>query len=942
MKFSTTYFIVCLLPCLFMFTSLRAIQFKQDNDSLMSLLENDSEQLILNLERKKFFSKKEKLENNLILGKAYRNLGDFETSLSIHEKVYLESRNLNLKEQKIAALIEKGKTYKLLDEYEEALIYFEKAISLMGIKSIEFSAPHYLLMADTYKELKDFVNAYKYAKNALSLYEQTYDKRGQAESLNLIGSILWNQSEYEKELEYYKNALDLRIPIGDAKLISKSYVSIGLTYKALGDFERALHHYNLAMEIVDKTGSKFDKANVYNHLGSLYFTFHKLDLAKENYRISLCLRKQLKNPMLISATYENLGNAFRSSFQYDSATFYLSKAIQIREIFPNRKFLASSYNALGNVFWHAKLYSDALVNQFKALKIYEEDNALDGMASTYKNIALIYKNLENFEKSIQYFDQSNQIYNKINDKVKYSSGLNYIGNLYNSQGDYKMALVYYEQAYKIRFASGNKGLIEASLANLAMIHDRLGNEKLAKEHLLRALDLCYELKRERRIAYLYHQLGNHYRSVSSDSAFYFYQKSFSLAEKIDYKYISSLSARKIAEHYYSLEKYLLAENYLFISLQGSKELKELEFKLFAYDLLFKIKKKQHDFEKALFYYQNYEQVKDSLNRQKFNNDLFTTQLNLEVEKNKTLLSKIEQEITVIKREKKIQKQLIIYTVFSLFLVSIILLLYINRFKIKKRSTKLLQEKITEINIINKRLRYSEKKLLESNRTKDRFFSIIAHDLKNPFNGLIGLSSLLNMKAESMETEDVKRYSKIIHHSTLQVYGLLENLLDWSLSQMGGKNLNPENINLDLLVEKNLDLADASAKKKSIRIVNRIAPEISIWADFNSINTVLRNLINNAIKYTPQSGEIIVDATVYEEYVEVMVKDNGVGISEEQLDKLFVFNEQVSTKGTSNEGGSGLGLVLCKDFIEKNNGKIWVESSLNVGTSFFFSIPKSKQ
>lgn len=233
---------------------------------------------------------------------------------------------------------------------------------------------------------------------------------------------------------------------------------------------------------------------------------------------------------------------------------------------------------------------------------------------------------------------------------------------------------------------------------------------------------------------------------------------------------------------------------------------------------------------------------------------------------------------------------------------------------------------------------SEQRLRELNTTKDKFFSIIAHDLKNPFNDLMGFTQLLALNIEKYDKSKIEQFVKIIHQSSKLAYNLLENLLDWSRSQTGILKFNPEKIPINKLVDENIDLLESTARNKSIQIYSEFDKELFAFADKNMVRTIIRNLISNAIKYTKQGGHINIKSYNDNKVCEISVSDSGIGISEENIAKIFKIDESFSTIGTEREKGTGLGLILCKEFVEKNGGKLWVKSEPNKGSTFFFTLP----
>lgn len=239
------------------------------------------------------------------------------------------------------------------------------------------------------------------------------------------------------------------------------------------------------------------------------------------------------------------------------------------------------------------------------------------------------------------------------------------------------------------------------------------------------------------------------------------------------------------------------------------------------------------------------------------------------------------------------------------------------------------------------LEIANTKLSELNATKDKLFSIVAHDLKSPFNALLGFSELLYSNAESSSKEEIREYSKLLLDSATKAHDLLENLLHWSMAQRGSIVYAPLVFDLLPVINNNIELFQAIAEKKEITIrTELLCKKTEVFADQSLIDIVVRNLINNAIKFTRPLGTITIHCREFDvDSVQIEIEDNGVGIKEEDIKKLFRIDQSFSTEGTNREKGTGLGLILCKEFIELNKGMIWVTSKVNSGSQFIFTIPK---
>lgn len=233
---------------------------------------------------------------------------------------------------------------------------------------------------------------------------------------------------------------------------------------------------------------------------------------------------------------------------------------------------------------------------------------------------------------------------------------------------------------------------------------------------------------------------------------------------------------------------------------------------------------------------------------------------------------------------------------------------------------------------------SERKLKELNATKDKFFSIIAHDLKSPFNGILGFSEMLKNEVRNLDNDSIEKYTDIIHSTALQAYGLLENLLEWSKTQQNGLSFEPRKLLLRNVVSDEMAGLKLNADQKDISLLNEIEEDILLTADEKMLRTVVRNLISNALKFTPKGGLVRVNARLEQDHVEVTFTDSGVGMNTETLEKLFKIESSFSTRGTENERGTGLGLLLCKEFVEKHGGKIGGFSEKGKGSTFKFTIP----
>lgn len=236
--------------------------------------------------------------------------------------------------------------------------------------------------------------------------------------------------------------------------------------------------------------------------------------------------------------------------------------------------------------------------------------------------------------------------------------------------------------------------------------------------------------------------------------------------------------------------------------------------------------------------------------------------------------------------------------------------------------------------------YSTDPQIKTNFDKDRFISILAHDLRSPFHNLLGLSGLLSKNIHKYDIDKIENLATNINKSAQSSFNLLDDLLNWARAQQGNIPFNPVNLSLTDICNDVLIILNPTANAKTI-VINCLAEDnLNIFADIDMIKAVLRNLVSNAIKFTKNGGAININAEQTDSNVTILVSDNGIGIAPDDLKKLFDISEVLTTKGTAEETGTGLGLLLCKEFVEKHGGKIWVESEVGKGSDFKFTLPNN--
>jgi signal transduction histidine kinase len=334
-----------------------------------------------------------------------------------------------------------------------------------------------------------------------------------------------------------------------------------------------------------------------------------------------------------------------------------------------------------------------------------------------------------------------------------------------------------------------------------------------------------------------------------------------------------------------------------------------------------------DYKNAYTYHLRYSELHDSLYTVESSQRIAEIQIRYETEKK-------EQENELLKQESKIQAlQINKQQNIRNFLIAFVMLFmgmaiaFYSRYLLKKRTNRLLEEKNRQLGLLN--------------ATKDKFFSIIAHDLKNPFGTLLSVSEQLKDRFYELNDEQKMRIIELISHSALLTHNLLENLLEWSVLQTGDIQVRPAKTDLAALVRNTAAILKLNSDRKGLTIETFIPQPTYVIADEEMISTVLRNLLTNAIKFSEKPGIIKVTCVDTGDQAEVSLEDEGIGINQEDLEKLFRLDINHRKIGRSKEKGTGLGLILCKEFIEKNGGKIYAQSTPGKGSIFIFTLPKFK-
>ncbi len=353
-----------------------------------------------------------------------------------------------------------------------------------------------------------------------------------------------------------------------------------------------------------------------------------------------------------------------------------------------------------------------------------------------------------------------------------------------------------------------------------------------------------------------------------------------------------------------------------------------------YEQLYKIYEKKGDYKNSFFYLKNFKLLNDSIFNEKNLRKTTEQEYIYQFDTERQLIERQNQEKEAIaKAKEKLNTIIIAILAIGICLVTLLLVFLYRSYRQKHHFNNLLEKQKEEIEEKNSQLK-------EFNEGKDKFFSILAHDLKSSFNSILGFSDLLSSPSTTYTADEIQKMSSAIHTSAQNTYKLLENLLTWSKTNVGVVGFKPVQFNLDELIDGNKPDWTAMAVQKNIEIECKYLNNCTIFADREMINTILRNLVTNAIKFTPVGGRIEITTGLNNDGTQITVADTGIGMTQEEIDDLFIVGKISTRPGTHNEMGTGLGLLICKEFVDRHNGQIWIESEPERGSKFTFMIPKN--
>ncbi|MGM0566349.1 MAG: tetratricopeptide repeat protein [Bacteroidota bacterium] len=668
-------------------------------------------------------------------------------------------------------------------------------------------------------------------------------------------------------------------------------------------FETKNAYLEKALESADQDGAILGQIESYFQAGTLYHEAGSTRVALEKYEYVADLLE--KHPNIVGyrqkvEMYHQMALNFSYLSQHSDALHYFLRSEKLARKHNLDSLLSDVLRQIGNVYHYLEDVDRSSEYYYESLEIAQEHGYRELEASAMNNIASNLADIGQIEDSEKMYQQSLEISQDIGYAELVAVVSNNLGVHFANQEQLDKALDYFNIA--LSYASKNNDLLARAIYNnnIADIHIREENFKKGRKALNSSLRDNERIGNKEGLASNYHNYVYYYMQQEDyDSAWIYIEKHEKLMEEM-----------------------------------GSSSMKEIHL-----DLLQNYYASTGEYEKAYDHLYEFYLLNDSLNEARTGEQISGLYNVYEEQKEQKELAEL--------KEQKTQLRHYLYLTFllsGLFIIAVVYAFIVQRKaakRVKKQNDRYIQNQ-KQLATKNRELVESQKKIEAINRDRNQLFSIISHDLRSPFNSLLGFSDMLAEEVrEGADYESVKMMTENIHASSMQLFELIQNLLEWANKERGKIEFKPEQVILYRVAEESISLAANSAYHKEVTLHNNIDKHLMLEADVNMLNTIFRNLIFNAIKFTPKKGHVTIDAEEKADEIVVNVEDTGMGMSREDKEMILQGEDTFSRKGTQNEKGAGLGLVLTKDFIKRHNGKLDITTEVNKGTTFHVIFPKSR-
>jgi signal transduction histidine kinase len=759
--------------------------------------------------------------------------------------------------------------------------------------------------------------------------QKTSSKKAKVDLFNEIG-FEYIYIKYDSIKPNAEKAISIAKQINYEIGIADAQKNLAVYYYFDGNRQKSFKSINQAISVYKYKKDTAKIAKGYNNLANLYKNFGLLNEALKAYDSAIYFNTKIKSNQGLFNNHYNIGGIFLKQGDLDEALKNYNIAKEINQSLNHKGSQGNVLSGFGLVYVEQGKFDSAVVYLEKSLKIFKEVGRSRDAVAMANNLADIERKRGNYLNSIRYFEEALESARAINNPRMEAILLLNLANNYLELNDDDKALDLYQKSAKII-----KGIDDyayaAALTNIAMVIEEDKPKKAIKSYK-KAYEVYLKMDSKPQLV---NNLNNQANSLFGLGRYQdsknTYLKAKEFLKDLDLDYLESSTFLGLSNASLALNQLDSAQTYADKALKLARKTQALSEEAEAAQLLYKLAKLNKNYKTSLEYLELHRQLKDSLFNQDKSRELGKLEAELEFKNLKEQLQ-LERNQETVESELKLNLRHNFIIGLSIILIGtiiiIILLLILKKNQVK--ANRQLENYSKEIELRNN-------KLQKLHTQKNRLISIISHDFRQP---LTNLDQILSFYlTNKISKEEFDQWLPEIKHKLDSTQSLISNLLEWAKQSMSEFKLDKTTIGLHDLTNSIISDFDDVIEAKKIQAKNQVSTNLNIYIDKNTLELCLRNLISNAIKFCKKEDKIIITASQSKTHTRVCIEDTGLGMSEQTAEKLFESDDIISAIGTSQEKGSGIGAVLCKNFIEENDGKIWVEySEPNQGTKICFEVP----
>lgn len=690
-----------------------------------------------------------------------------------------------------------------------------------------------------------------------------------------------------------------------------------------------------------KKVDSFDLTGKYNLYKGIQLTMTgQIDSAKYRLHKAYYLLHQSGDSLNIIEALLQLGELNYNQAVYDSAWFYFEKAYSLSLIVSDDYYRALTLNYIGKYFHSVGAYNQSIMFYDSAYRMALRLRDKELIVEVQNKIGKHYETMGIFPKALQFYLKSELLLSEINNRIEKATTYNHLGNIYHQLKEYKKAATFHQRAYFERSEMHYQEGVAKSLNNMGEVMVDIHLLDSALSCFKQSYDICADIRYIKGLIKSTQNLGEVYNKLKNyPQAITCYNEALSKSVEISYDKGIVKALIELANLYYRIGTYdksfELAQQGLGHSIEKELTTSIRDF----YKLLSDLYEVTGDTDKALEYFKRYNHYQSTIVNLETNRRIaeLESSYNLSEKQRENEKLKSENEIKQLKINRK--NQLVLFSAALIATLLLLVVIIYSRYLTKMRANKRLSLLNDEITDQNEKLDHLNQQLNQSVKQQIKLFSIIGHELRNPLWWFRNLIQMLSSQIEEIDMQMVKRSLQSLNESATHTYHLMDNLMQWSKSQLGNYKIQPEPISIKQLVNESLGIFQQYCEAKNIAIENELpVTDLVCIADKQMIKTVVRNLLSNAVKFTPEMGKINISCKTGANQVHVDICNTSTHVNTELIRNVFNQDNKMAFVNESQNAGSGLGLILCNEFIKANQGNILADVIEQERVVFSFSLP----